>query len=291
MSASSLLEGFGFTGNKLTTRLDDLSGGERRRLQLLRLLLAEPNVLLLDEPTNDLDIDTLNVVEDYLDGWPGTLIVVSHDRYFLERVCDVTYALMGDGTCVLLPGGVEQYLEVRRQRAADGDLPTGPVSNGADRQRRPPPGPQDDVAGRVADRQGRQADRRRCTTQMAKFGRRLRQAGRPAARARRRHGGEGRPRARLARGRGPRRMSAHAPRARLRTPRRGRPAGGVPRGVRAARGRRLPRRELARRPAAGRARPGGRVVEREWGQDLIGSWNTAGWFDAARSGSATGSRR
>jgi len=130
VSASTLLEGFGFTGNKLTTRLDDLSGGERRRLQLLRLLLAEPNVLLLDEPTNDLDIDTLNVVEDYLDGWPGTLIVVSHDRYFLERVCDVTYALMGDGTCVLLPGGVEQYLEVRRQRAAAGDLPTGPVSNG-----------------------------------------------------------------------------------------------------------------------------------------------------------------
>ncbi|SDU96092.1 ATPase components of ABC transporters with duplicated ATPase domains [Microlunatus sagamiharensis] len=128
VTASSLLEGFGFTGNKLTTRLDDLSGGERRRLQLLRLLLAEPNVLLLDEPTNDLDIDTLNVVEDYLDGWPGTLVVVSHDRYFLERVCDVTYALMGDGTCVLLPGGVEQYLEVRRQRAAAGDLPSGPAT-------------------------------------------------------------------------------------------------------------------------------------------------------------------
>jgi ABC transport system ATP-binding/permease protein len=120
LSTSSLLEGFGFTGNKLTTRLDDLSGGERRRLQLLRLLLAEPNVLLLDEPTNDLDIDTLTVVEDYLDGWPGTLVVVSHDRYFLERVCDVTYALLGDGSCVLLPGGVEQYLQLRRERAADG---------------------------------------------------------------------------------------------------------------------------------------------------------------------------
>ncbi len=118
-SASSLLEDFGFTGNKLTTRLDDLSGGERRRLQFLRLLLAEPNVLLLDEPTNDLDIDTLTVIEDYLDGWPGTLIVVSHDRYFLERVTDVTYALMGDGTCVLLPGGVEQYLESRRQRPTE----------------------------------------------------------------------------------------------------------------------------------------------------------------------------
>ncbi len=115
-SASSLLEDFGFTGNKLTTRLSDLSGGERRRLQVLRLLLAEPNVLLLDEPTNDLDIDTLTVIEDYLDSWPGTLIVVSHDRYFLERVCDVTYALMGDGSCVLLPGGVEQYLAHRRNR-------------------------------------------------------------------------------------------------------------------------------------------------------------------------------
>jgi len=83
----------------------------------LRLLLTEPNVLLLDEPTNDLDIDTLTVIEDYLDSWPGTLIVVSHDRYFLERVCDVTYALRGDGSCVLLPGGVQQYLDERRQRA------------------------------------------------------------------------------------------------------------------------------------------------------------------------------
>jgi ABC-type multidrug transport system ATPase subunit len=94
----------------------ELSGGERRRLQLLRLLMDEPNVLLLDEPTNDLDIDTLTALEDLLDGWPGTLVVVSHDRYFLERVCDVTYALRGDGTCVLLPGGVEQYLESRRAR-------------------------------------------------------------------------------------------------------------------------------------------------------------------------------
>jgi ATPase subunit of ABC transporter with duplicated ATPase domains len=117
-STSTLLEDFGFTGDKLTTRLSDLSGGERRRLQFLRLLLSEPNVLLLDEPTNDLDIDTLTVIEDYLDSWPGTLVVVSHDRYFLERVCDVTYALMGDGSCVLLPGGVEQYLEARRTRAA-----------------------------------------------------------------------------------------------------------------------------------------------------------------------------
>ena len=88
----------------------ELSGGERRRLQLLRLLVGEPNVLLLDEPTNDLDTDTLAALEDLLDGWPGTLIVVSHDRYLLERVCDRQYALMGDGTIRDLPGGVEQYL-------------------------------------------------------------------------------------------------------------------------------------------------------------------------------------
>ena len=115
-SASSLLEEFGFTGERLVTRIGDLSGGERRRLQFLRLLMSEPNVLLLDEPTNDLDIDTLTVVEDYLDTWPGTLLVVSHDRYFLERVCDVTYALLGDGRGVLLPGGVEEYLAHRRHR-------------------------------------------------------------------------------------------------------------------------------------------------------------------------------
>ncbi|MDU7817460.1 MAG: ABC-F family ATP-binding cassette domain-containing protein [Bacillota bacterium] len=115
-SAADLLEGFGFTGQKLVTRVGDLSGGERRRLQLLRLLMDEPNVLLLDEPTNDLDIDTLRLLEDYLDSWPGTLIVVSHDRWFLERVCDVVWALVGDGTVALLPGGISQYLEHRRNR-------------------------------------------------------------------------------------------------------------------------------------------------------------------------------
>jgi ATPase subunit of ABC transporter with duplicated ATPase domains len=113
VSTATLLEDFGFTGDKLTTRVGDLSGGERRRFQFLRLLLDEPNVLLLDEPTNDLDIDTLNVLEDYLDGWPGTLILVTHDRYFLERVADVTYALPGGGRCEMLPGGIEQYLAQR----------------------------------------------------------------------------------------------------------------------------------------------------------------------------------
>jgi ABC transport system ATP-binding/permease protein len=126
-SASSLLEDFGFTGDRLTARLDDLSGGERRRLQILRLLLEEPNVLLLDEPTNDLDIDTLTVIEDYLDSWPGTLLVVTHDRYFLERVCDVCYALLGDGSCVLLPGGVEQYLQ-SRDRSGENSLAKAAVA-------------------------------------------------------------------------------------------------------------------------------------------------------------------
>ena len=114
--------------------MGELSGGERRRLQFLRLLLDEPNVLLLDEPTNDLDIDTLNVIEDYLDGWPGTLIVVTHDRYFLERVTDVTYALTGGGRCDLLPGGIEQYLA---QRAAVDDASRRPSpSSGASLPRR-----------------------------------------------------------------------------------------------------------------------------------------------------------
>jgi len=113
LSATSMLERFGFTGDKLVTRIGDLSGGERRRFQLLRLLLTEPNVLLLDEPTNDLDIDTLNVLEDFLDGWPGTLIVVSHDRYFLERVTDSVWALLGDGQISMLPRGVDEYLERR----------------------------------------------------------------------------------------------------------------------------------------------------------------------------------
>ena len=128
-SAGNLLEEFGFTGDKLVARIGDLSGGERRRLQFLRLLLEEPNVLLLDEPTNDLDIDTLTVIEDYLDTWPGTLIVVSHDRYFLERVTDASWALLGDGSCVLLPGGVEEYLERRRGTKDTSPTPAPPAED------------------------------------------------------------------------------------------------------------------------------------------------------------------
>ncbi|MCZ2403271.1 ABC-F family ATP-binding cassette domain-containing protein [Paenarthrobacter sp. Z7-10] len=113
LSAGQLVEQLGFTKDKQWTPVRDLSGGERRRLQLLRLLVGEPNVLMLDEPTNDLDTDTLAAVEDVLDGWPGTLVVVSHDRYLLERSTDHQMALLGDGQIRDLPGGVDQYLELR----------------------------------------------------------------------------------------------------------------------------------------------------------------------------------
>ena len=113
MTATQLCERFGFVGNAQWTPVGELSGGERRRLQLLRLLMDEPNVLVLDEPTNDLDIDTLTALEDLLDGWPGTLLVVSHDRYFVERVCDREVALLGDGRLRDLPGGVDEYLALR----------------------------------------------------------------------------------------------------------------------------------------------------------------------------------
>ena len=115
ISASQLATRLGFTGGRQQSRVGDLSGGERRRLHFLRLLMDEPNVLMLDEPTNDLDIDTLTSMEDVLDGWAGTLIVVSHDRYLLERMTDRQVALLGDGALRDLPGGVEQYLQLRRE--------------------------------------------------------------------------------------------------------------------------------------------------------------------------------
>jgi ATP-binding cassette subfamily F protein uup len=118
LTAGMLAERFGFRGDRGRTLVKDLSGGERRRLQLMRLLMDEPNVLLLDEPTNDLDIDTLTALEDLLDGWPGTLVVVSHDRYFVERVCDDVHGLMGDGALRHLPGGIEQYLQLRHAAEA-----------------------------------------------------------------------------------------------------------------------------------------------------------------------------
>jgi ATP-binding cassette subfamily F protein uup len=118
LSAGQLLERLGFSAERQWTRIGDLSGGERRRVQMLRLLMAEPNVLLLDEPTNDLDIETLTEFEDLLDGWPGTLVVVSHDRYFLERVTEHVVALLGDLRLSFLGGGVDEYLDrIRTARA------------------------------------------------------------------------------------------------------------------------------------------------------------------------------
>ncbi|WP_326597207.1 ABC-F family ATP-binding cassette domain-containing protein [Streptomyces sp. NBC_01803] len=121
MTASQLCEQFGFGKERQWTPVGDLSGGERRRLQILRLLMDEPNVLFLDEPTNDLDIETLTQLEDLLDGWPGSLVVVSHDRFFVERVTDRVFALLGDGDLRMLPRGLDEYLE---RRATVRDTPS-----------------------------------------------------------------------------------------------------------------------------------------------------------------------
>ena len=117
---------------QLQTPIGDLSGGQRRRLQLLRLLFGEPNLLILDEPTNDLDTDMLAQVEDLLDSWPGTLIVVSHDRYLLERVTDMQYALLGDGALRHLPRGVDQYLELRKSGGTQVETSAGKTTSGAE---------------------------------------------------------------------------------------------------------------------------------------------------------------
>ncbi|MFI1182761.1 ABC-F family ATP-binding cassette domain-containing protein [Streptomyces sp. NPDC020799] len=122
MTAGQLCEKFGFTKEKQWTPVGDLSGGERRRLQILRLLMDEPNVLFLDEPTNDLDIETLTQLEDLLDGWPGSMVVISHDRYFIERTTDRVYALLGDKALRMLPRGLDEYLE-RRQRVIEAAVP------------------------------------------------------------------------------------------------------------------------------------------------------------------------
>ena len=164
LSVSALLQRFGFTGDRLAARLGELSGGERRRYQLLRLLLEEPNVLLLDEPTNDLDIETLRVLEDFLDDWPGTLVVVTHDRYFIERVTDSVWALLGDGTVSMLPRGVEEYLARRAAPTERG--PAGPPEG----QASPASGP-----GPVADDQPRpgSAPAREARKRLARLDRQL----------------------------------------------------------------------------------------------------------------------
>ena len=149
VSASQMLERFGFRGDQQWTPVGELSGGEQRRLQLLRLLMDEPNVLLLDEPTNDLDIETLTELEDLLDGWPGSMTVVSHDRYFLERVTDHVIALLGDGRLSFLAGGVSEYLDrVRgtREVSLPAIAPAGPAAAG------PAPGGGLGVAGERAAR-------------------------------------------------------------------------------------------------------------------------------------------
>ncbi len=124
LTPGQLLERMGFSSAQLSTPVKDLSGGQQRRLQLLLILLDQPNVLILDEPTNDLDTDMLAAIEDLLDSWAGTLLVVSHDRYFLERVTDQQYAVMS-GRLRHLPGGIDEYL---RLRAAQRDQPAAPVA-------------------------------------------------------------------------------------------------------------------------------------------------------------------
>ncbi len=133
LSAGQLAEVFGFTDKRIWTPVSDLSGGERRRLQMLRLLAAEPNVLLLDEPTNDLDTDTLASLEDLLDSWPGTMVVASHDRYLVERVTDKAFGMFGDGRLVHLPGGIDEYLAratVPAEISASGSVGSAAVASG-----------------------------------------------------------------------------------------------------------------------------------------------------------------
>ncbi|TDD62765.1 ABC-F family ATP-binding cassette domain-containing protein [Actinomadura rubrisoli] len=162
-TASQLLERLGFQGDRQWTPIGELSGGERRRLQILRLLMGEPNVLLLDEPTNDLDIETLTEVEDLLDGWPGTLVVVSHDRYFLERITDHVVALLGDGRVTMLPGGVDQYLERRAAGAAPTPAAAASAAAKAARPAEPAPpkprGGQDWKARKELDRLERRLEK------------------------------------------------------------------------------------------------------------------------------------
>jgi len=168
LSASQLAEKLGFPPARQWTPVADLSGGERRRLQLVRLLMAEPNVLLLDEPTNDLDIDTLQQLEDLLDSWPGTLVVVSHDRYLTERVCDTIVALMGDGGITHLVGGIEEYLTRRARMIQAGG-----------RSRRSAPAPATGGSSRVSGpseqdaRRTNAAERRAASKELAKLERRL----------------------------------------------------------------------------------------------------------------------
>lgn len=171
LTPGQLLERLGFTSQQLATPVKDLSGGQKRRLQLLLILLQEPNVLILDEPTNDLDTDMLAAIEDLLDAWPGTLLVVSHDRYLVERVTDRQVAIL-DGHLRDLPRGVDQYLELRRQ-----GLDTRPASPGAPRPAggpRPPEAPATAASAAPAPAQALAgADRRTAEKELSAVDRRL----------------------------------------------------------------------------------------------------------------------
>jgi ATP-binding cassette subfamily F protein uup len=173
LSASQLAQRLGFTGPRQQTRVGDLSGGERRRLQLTRLLMAEPNVLLLDEPTNDFDIETLTSLEDILDGWAGTLVVVSHDRYLLERVCDRQVALLGDGRMRDLPGGVEEYLRLRAELAARGLGVREPATSSSDADGEPEESGAVEATGGGAGARPTPAEVREARKTMARAERRL----------------------------------------------------------------------------------------------------------------------
>lgn len=132
LTPAQLLERLGFSSAHLSAFVNDLSGGQKRRLQLLMVLLSEPNVLVLDEPTNDVDTDMLAAMEDVLDTWPGTLLVVSHDRYLIERITDQQYAILG-GTLRHLPGGVDEYLRLAK-KLDDGEVPAPLAAEGPTKQ-------------------------------------------------------------------------------------------------------------------------------------------------------------
>jgi ATPase subunit of ABC transporter with duplicated ATPase domains len=151
VTPAQLLERLGFGRGHLSARVEDLSGGERRRLQLMLTLLSEPNVLLLDEPTNDVDTDTLAAMEDLLDSWAGTLIVVSHDRYLLERVTDQQYAVL-DGRLRHLPGGVDEYLRLADQRTSE-------ATAGSSRAADPAPQAMSGAQRRAAEKEVASVDR------------------------------------------------------------------------------------------------------------------------------------
>jgi ABC transport system ATP-binding/permease protein len=162
MSASQLLDRLGLRGERQWVPVAELSGGERRRLQLMLVLLDEPNVLLLDEPTNDLDIETLTELEDMLDGWPGSVVVVSHDRYFLERVCDHVVGLL-DGKLAYLPGGVDEYLGLGERQQGFGGFAGGV----------PPRVPRPSRAGTAAPAAGAAARQRAAAKELGRLERQL----------------------------------------------------------------------------------------------------------------------